>query len=72
VDEGPEGSVVEVVDVAVDLTPREIVLDQLLSGVTDAPAVKARRIEHRLVNKDLWPGKHVRRCEGRNKGRDDL
>ena len=56
---GPEHGVVQVIDVAVRLSPAEVVPHVLDAGVEHSPPVKAGRVEQGLVREELRPVKHV-------------
>jgi hypothetical protein len=52
-DQSPEGGVVEIVDVAVNLSPTEIVSEVLNARIADGPAIKTReRCRQGIVGKE--------------------
>ena len=71
-DEGPEHSVVQVVDVAVRLSPAQVVPHVLDAGVEHGPPVEAGRVEQGLVGEDLGPVEHVAAGEERHDVSHDL
>ena len=61
--QGPEGRVVEVVDVAVGLAPAEVVADVALGRVEDDAAVEDGGALEVLVREEVSPPEHVARRE---------
>lgn len=73
VDQHPETSVVEVVDVAVDLPPRQIVPQYPFVGIEDTTAIKTGWIEQRIFGpEDGGPVKDKGRGELRHDQADDF
>ena len=67
----PEHSIVQIIDVAVDLPPPEVIFNHCFIRVQNYPAVESSDFLH-LYIKALAPVEYVGRCEGRNNAAEDL
>jgi hypothetical protein len=71
-DHAPKHGVVEVVDVAIDLSPPEVILNDLEGWVLDNPGVKGRELGERSCREEMRPVVDISRCEAGDQGGLDL
>ena len=67
----PENSIVQIINVAVDLPPPEVIFDHSFIRVQNYSAVKSGDFLHFCI-KALAPVEDISRCKGRNNTAEDL